>query len=163
MDVVTKFIHDYQSEFGVAVSVSSAAHLIFRYPRTYRTITGLCQLKLRLARHIAAELGVPSATFNRFERTLDVKRHPLFYDVTIGNGGKYHFKKSKAFAWDKQQQQEIIKKYRESIAVLTEQIAEAPVQLAEIQTMFNGERWETFLAVAAWQREKYPHLACKSC
>ena len=113
MGRVSSFLERYKATFGVDLTPNLAAIFIKNNPDNYLTLSGLCPLRLRLAQHIAAEIGAVTGTINKVAGQLKLQRHEFFIP-TARQPGKIYLMRGKGGAFDVGQQEQIISQYLEN-------------------------------------------------
>ena len=173
MGRVSSFLERYKATFGVDLTPNLAEIFIKNNPHNYLTLSGLCPLRLRLAQHIAQEIGAVTGTINKVAGQLKLPRHEFFIP-TARHPGKLYLMRGKGGAFDAEQQARIVEKYLENYKAnsylykrkpgmqsdeveikLPEFNAPATPEIwPEIPTMFRGDAWEIWMRVGDWQRKR---------
>jgi hypothetical protein len=174
MGRVSSFVELYKATFNVELNPRLAAIFIKNNPDNYLTLSGLCPLRLRLAQHIAAEIGAVTGTINKVALSLQLKRHEFFIPThTHGQQGAVYLMRTRWGAFDAEQQARIVEKhlenyktnsrlYKRKPGMQSDEVempapefnAPAPEIWPEIPTMFRGDAWELWQRVGDWQRKR---------
>ena len=172
MGRVSSFLELYKATFGVNLTPNLAAIFIKNNPDNYLTLSGLCPLRLRLAKHIAAEIGAVTGTINKVALQLELPRHEFFI-TTPRQPGEVYLMRTRWGAFDAEQQARIVEKHLENYNANSRLYKRKPgsqdeVKMPapefnapatpeiwqEIPTMFRGDAWELWQRVGDWQRKR---------
>ena len=175
MGRVSSFLEKYKEAFGVELNPRSAEKFVAENPENYLTLSGLCPLRLRLARHIGMEVNADSAVLNKIAKKLGMKRHEFFFSASK-DGISSYLMRSTFGAFDAEQQAQIVAQYLKNVQLMidrnmpnsdkikqrraeceykkTAPVSATPEIWPEIPTMFRGDAWELWQRVGDWQRKR---------